>query len=134
MPSRRIITRVLSARPTRILVPTGMLAAIVLTCAATAPAGCSAGQQDASSNGGQLSGSGMSAFEQCVITRESSGRPQVMNSSGHYGLFQFDYSTWVSGGGSPGDFGHASVQEQQQVFDRVYAARGTEPWAPYDGC
>jgi LysM repeat protein len=75
-----------------------------------------------------------SSFEQCVIERESGGNPQVMNSTGHYGLFQFDYGTWVSGGGNPADFGHASVAEQEQVFASVYAARGTEPWAPSDGC
>lgn len=78
--------------------------------------------------------SGSSAFQACVIARESGGNPQVMNASGHYGLYQFDYGTWVSGGGSPADFGHASVAEQNQVFASVYAARGTSPWGPYDGC
>jgi LysM repeat protein len=74
------------------------------------------------------------SFEQCVIARESGGNSQVMNSTGHYGLFQFDIGTWESGGGSAADFGHASVSEQEQVFASVYAARGTSPWAPYDGC
>jgi hypothetical protein len=83
---------------------------------------------------GTLSVSSFGGFEGCVISRESGGNPQVMNSTGHYGLFQFDYGTWVSGGGAPGDFGHASVAEQEQVFNNVYAARGTEPWAPSDGC
>jgi len=73
-------------------------------------------------------------FQVCVIRRESGGRPQVMNSTGHYGLYQFDFGTWVSGGGSPATFGHASVAEQDAVFARVYAARGTGPWRPYDGC
>lgn len=81
-----------------------------------------------------VSTSGMGGFQSCVITRESGGRAQVMNSSGHYGLYQFDYGTWVSGGGSGADFGHASVAEQNRVFANVYAARGTNPWAPYDGC
>ena len=65
---------------------------------------------------------------------ESGGNAQVMNSSGHYGLYQFDLGTWESGGGSAADFGHASAAEQQQVFRAVYAARGTNPWSPYDGC
>jgi soluble lytic murein transglycosylase-like protein len=69
-----------------------------------------------------------------VISRESGGNSQVMNSSGHYGLYQFDYGTWVSGGGSGADFGHASVAEQNRVFAAVYAARGTQPWSPSDGC
>ena len=83
---------------------------------------------------GNISTAGMGGFQSCVITRESGGRSQVMNSSGHYGLYQFDYGTWVSGGGSSADFGHASVAEQDRVFASVYAARGTSPWAPYDGC
>lgn len=79
----------------------------------------------------QMSGG---SFQACVIQRESGGDSQVMNASGHYGLYQFDYGTWVSGGGAPGDFGHASVAEQNRVFASVYAARGTQPWAPSDGC
>lgn len=73
-------------------------------------------------------------FQACVISRESGGNSQVMNSTQHYGLYQFDYRTWVSGGGSRATFGHASVAEQNAVFNRVYAARGTNPWRPYDGC
>jgi hypothetical protein len=77
---------------------------------------------------------GSSSFEQCVISRESGGNSQVMNGSGHYGLYQFDLSTWVSGGGSAADFGHASASEQHQVFESVYASRGSSPWGSYDGC
>lgn len=88
-------------------------------------------QAPAASSGTYSGGSG---FQQCVIARESGGNSQVMNSSGHYGLYQFDYGTWVSGGGSGGSFGHASVTEQNQVFASVYAARGTQPWSPSDGC
>jgi hypothetical protein len=77
---------------------------------------------------------GSSSFEQCVINRESGGDSQAMNGSGHYGLYQFDLSTWVSGGGSAADFGHASAAEQHQVFESVYAARGSSPWGAYDGC
>jgi LysM repeat protein len=75
------------------------------------------------------------AFGQCVVERESGGNPQVMNSSGHYGLFQFSFSTWVEFGGNPNDFGHASVGEQEQVFANALASPGGENnWAPYDGC
>lgn len=77
--------------------------------------------------------SGGSGFQQCVISHESSGNSQVMNSSGHYGLYQFDLPTWVAGGGNPADFGNASVSEQNQVFQSTYAARGAEPWQG-DGC
>jgi LysM repeat protein len=75
------------------------------------------------------------AFGACVVERESGGNPQVMNSSGHYGLFQFSFSTWVGYGGNPNDFGHASVAEQEQVFATALASPGGENnWAPYDGC
>jgi murein DD-endopeptidase MepM/ murein hydrolase activator NlpD len=71
-----------------------------------------------------------SGFEACVIARESGGNAQVMNGSGHYGLFQYSYSTWVANGGSPSSFGHASVAEQQAVFDRTPHSA----WTAYDGC
>ncbi|MGA3155436.1 MAG: LysM peptidoglycan-binding domain-containing protein [Streptosporangiaceae bacterium] len=74
------------------------------------------------------------SFQQCVISRESGGNSQVMNGSGHYGLYQFSYSAWTAAGGSPADFGHASVGEQNQVFATAYAEDGASPWAPYDGC
>lgn len=74
------------------------------------------------------------SYEACVIRRESGGQTQVMNASGHYGLYQFDLGTWESGGGSAASFGHASAATQQQVFRSVYAARGTQPWSPSDGC
>jgi len=83
---------------------------------------------------GNVSAGSYGGYQACVISRESGGRSQVMNSSGHYGLYQFDAGTWASGGGSAADFGHASVAEQNRVFAAVYAARGTQPWSPSDGC
>ena len=80
------------------------------------------------------SGGASSSFESCVIARESGGNSQVMNSSGHYGLYQFSESTWVAYGGSAGDFGHASASEQHQVFSNAVAQGGQSNWAPYDGC
>jgi LysM repeat protein len=78
--------------------------------------------------------SGTTAFQECVISRESGGDSQVMNSSGHYGLYQFSASTWAAYGGNPADFGNASVAEQNQVFDNAIADGGESNWAPYDGC
>ena len=43
--------------------------------------------EQASSSG---SGAPAGSFQQCVISRESGGNSQVMNSTGHYGLYQFD--------------------------------------------
>jgi len=74
------------------------------------------------------------SFQACVIAAESGGNSQVMNSSGHYGLYQFSSSTWAAYGGNPADFGNASVSEQNQVFANAMAAGGQSNWAPYDGC
>jgi LysM repeat protein len=80
------------------------------------------------------SASGTSSFEQCVISRESNGDPDVTNSAGYWGLFQFSESTWAAYGGSPADFGGASAAEQEQVFDNAVASGGESNWAPFDGC
>jgi N-acetylmuramoyl-L-alanine amidase len=74
------------------------------------------------------------SFGQCVVARESGGNAQVMNSSGHYGLYQFSESTWVAYGGSAADFGDASVAEQNQVFASALAQGGQSNWSAYDGC
>jgi len=112
---------------------------------ASDPAQVSAGQsapaqtqaapvQQAATSTSTVSTAGDSAFQACVISRESGGNAQVMNSSGHYGLYQFSASTWAAYGGNPADFGHASVAEQNQVFNNAIAAGGQSNWAPYDGC
>lgn len=77
---------------------------------------------------------GGSGYQACVIARESGGNSQVWNASGHYGLYQFSGSTWSAAGGNPADFGHASVAEQNRVFQQAYAKWGTQPWSPSDGC
>ena len=84
----------------------------------------------ASYSGGTPGGS----FGACVVARESGGNSQVMNSTGHYGLYQFSESTWIGYGGSAASFGHASVGEQQRVFSNALAQGGQSNWSPYDGC
>jgi LysM repeat protein len=74
------------------------------------------------------------SFAQCVIARESGGQTQVMNATGHYGLYQFSASTWAAYGGSPADFGHASASEQNRVFNNAIASGGQSNWSAYDGC
>jgi LysM repeat protein len=74
------------------------------------------------------------AFGRCVVSRESGGQAQIMNTSGHYGLYQFSASTWAAYGGNPADFGNASVAEQNQVFANALGQGGESNWAPYDGC
>lgn len=78
--------------------------------------------------------SASSGMEQCIISRESGGSAQVMNASGHWGLYQFSEGTWVASGGSASDFGHASSAEQHRVFENAVAARGYSDWSSYDGC
>jgi LysM repeat protein len=81
---------------------------------------------------------GMSAFESCVISRESGGNPAAVNpSSGAGGLFQFLPSTWASlgyAGQYPGGAQTAPAGVQEAAFAQLYAEAGTSPWAPYDGC
>jgi LysM repeat protein len=102
-------------------------AAAPSTSSAAAPAQST---EQASYSGGTPGGS----FGQCVVARESGGNAQVMNSTGHYGLYQFSASTWAAYGGNPADFGNASVAEQNQVFANALAAGGESNWSAYDGC
>ena len=127
------------AKPAKIPHAPGQLGPAALTLA-PAPAGVtSAGQAyapaasaapAASYSGGTPGGS----FGSCVIARESGGNAQVMNSSGHYGLYQFSESTWVAYGGSAASFGNASAGEQNQVFANALAQGGQSNWSAYDGC
>jgi hypothetical protein len=98
--------------------------------AATAAPTTAASGTGASYTGGVPGGS----FGECVIERESGGNAQIMNASGHYGLYQFSAATWAAYGGNPAAFGDASVAEQNQVFANAIAAGGEDNWAPYDGC
>jgi len=123
------------AKPARIPAAPGQLGNTAVAPVATSQAGTpqvaspvSAPVQAAST----YSGSG--GFTSCVIARESGGNSQVMNSSGHYGLYQFSASTWAAYGGSPAAFGNASVAEQNQVFNNALAAGGQSNWSAYDGC
>jgi hypothetical protein len=73
-------------------------------------------------------------FTSCVISRESGGNPQIWNPSGHWGLFQFAYGTWVANGGPASEFGNAGAPEQYAVYYATYAADGPYPWSDSDGC
>jgi hypothetical protein len=105
-----------------------------LASASSSPSPSSGSSATSPGGGSYVNPASYSGFQACVISRESGGSSQVMNSTGHYGLYQFSASTWAAAGGNPNDFGHASVAEQNQVFAQAYAAFGTSPWAPYDGC
>jgi LysM repeat protein len=98
--------------------------------AAAAPAPAAPAPSQAGASGPWPGG----AFGNCVVERESGGNPDVWNASGHWGLYQFSASTWAEYGGSPADFGHAGVGEQEAVFMNAMARGGEFNWAPYDGC
>ena len=93
------------------------------TSASTGTSSASTGASSAST------GSSPSSFQQCVSWRESGNNPTA-SSSGLYGILP---STWASLGYS-GTAGSASVAQQNQAFQQLYAQDGTSPWAPYDGC
>ena len=91
-----------------------------------------------SGHSGHVGTGSMSAFESCVISRESGGNPRAVNpSSGAGGLFQFLPSTWAGLGYAaayPGGAQTAPVSVQEAAFAKLFAEAGTSPWAPYDGC
>jgi Transglycosylase-like domain len=99
------------------------------------PSSAPASPAHASTDASSVSTDGMGSFQACVIRAESGGNPDIWNASGHWGLYQFSEETWVAYGGSAAEFGHASVAEQDQVFDNAMATPGgADNWAPYDGC
>ena len=121
------------ALPAKIPAAPSQLGPAPAPVAAPAATSASAPVQATASASGSYSGASGS-FEACVIARESGGNSQVMNSSGHYGLYQFSASTWQAYGGSSASFGHASAAEQHQVFSNAVARGGQSNWSPYDGC
>ena len=90
-------------------------------------------QQDA-----QVSTSGDSGFQACVINAESGGDATIVNpATDAGGLYQFLPSTWAALGFAseyPGGAQTAPVSVQNQAFEEEYAQNGTSPWGPYDGC
>ena len=118
-------------KPGQIPAPPGHLGLAPAPASVVETAGAASAQSTVEvSSSGAESGS----FGQCVIARESGGNAQVMNSTGHYGLYQFSASTWAAYGGSPADFGHASASEQNAVFNNAVASGGQSNWSAYDGC
>jgi hypothetical protein len=61
---------------------------------------------------------------------ESGGNWAINTGNGYYGGLQFDRGTWTSnGGGAYAPTANLASREQQiAVANRVYAARGLQPW------
>ena len=65
---------------------------------------------------------------EAIASCESGGDPTAVSADGTYrGLFQFDYGTWASVGGS-GDPAAAPAAEQYQRAAILYARSGSTPW------
>ena len=69
-----------------------------------------------------------SATLDSIAACESGGDPTAVSGDGTYrGLFQFDYGTWASVGGS-GDPAAAPVAEQDYRAALLYSRGGSSPW------
>jgi hypothetical protein len=65
---------------------------------------------------------------EAIASCESGGDPTAVSADGTYrGLYQFDYGTWESMGGT-GDPAAASVAEQNYRAALLYASAGSSPW------
>jgi soluble lytic murein transglycosylase-like protein len=63
-----------------------------------------------------------------IAACESGGDPTAVSADGAYhGLYQFDYGTWASVGGS-GDPAAASPAEQSYRAALLYSQSGSSPW------
>ena len=122
------------AKPAKIPAAPAAPAPVSQVSTSAAPAQVTSTAQPVSTSQPASTYSGGSGFQSCVISRESGGNSQVMNGSGHYGLYQFSEGTWEAYGGSASSFGNASVAEQNQVFNNAIAQGGESNWSAYDGC
>ena len=69
-----------------------------------------------------------SATLEAIAACESGGDPTAVSVDGAYhGLYQFDYGTWESVGGS-GDPAAASPEEQTYRAALLYSQSGSSPW------
>jgi hypothetical protein len=110
--STDVLHRIVAAQP--IASP----ASSVSSTSSTPAPSYSSSSSSVSYGGGYSNVPGVPAsFAACVAMREST------NGAGSSNIY-----------GIEGPGGQGSLAEQKQAFASMYAARGTEPWSPYDGC
>jgi hypothetical protein len=115
--STHVLERMLAPPPAPVVAPAA-ISTPTPSSSYSAPAASSASYTPSSSAGGYGSVPGVpSSFAQCVAMREST------NGAGSSNIY-----------GIQGPGGQGSLAEQKQAFSRMYADRGAQPWAPYDGC
>lgn len=73
-----------------------------------------------------------SALLDAIARCESTMNPRATNGT-HFGLFQFDLSTWASVGGT-GNPMDASPAEQYARAQTLLNVRGTQPWLASKSC
>ena len=63
---------------------------------------------------------GVALCGSACIACESGWNPQIFSSTGKYwGLYQFDYGTWVAHGGAPEEFGNAPASTQHRIAANI---------------
>lgn len=77
---------------------------------------------------------GYATARECISMVENGGQYDRSSNPNHFGRYQFDMNAWVDYGGDPEDWGTASPEEQDRVFDNAMAAGAYSRWLPYDGC
>ncbi|HRW17493.1 MAG TPA: ubiquitin-like domain-containing protein [Dermatophilaceae bacterium] len=107
---------------------------VLLVGTKAAPVAPAAAPAAPAPSAGNVSGAGINLANAAMWDRiaqcESGGRWNINTGNGYYGGLQFSYSTWLSNGGA--DFAPradlASREQQITVANRLYAARGLQPW------
>ena len=96
-----------------------------------APSTTSSQPAPATSEAPPASSGGTSVNWDAIANCESTNNWSINTGNGYYGGLQFDEGTWLSnGGGAYADRAdHASREQQIAIAEKVYAARGLEPWA-----
>lgn len=100
----------------------------------SAPTTSSSQPAPTTSSAAPAAGSGSNGWSvnwDAIANCESTNNWSINTGNGYYGGLQFDEGTWLSnGGGAYADRAdHATKAQQIAIAEKVYAARGLQPWA-----